>query len=240
MSENKTKTKKVVKRRLKIKGVFILTLFLAIVFFSIEMLLKVNIGNVTVQGNNYLKDSEIIKEAGLNEDKTYFSFNTTSACNKLKNNPYVKTCKFKRSLSFNLEIQITENAPLFYYQTESKIVLSDASRIDGEAKGLPILINYTTEDVLNEFITRLSKIKSDIIYSISEIEYSPSTSEDGTPIDSKRFMLLMNDGNTVYINNKRMDTLNHYDTVFATIGDKKGIINFDWDFGNYGFTEYKE
>lgn len=240
MNEKKVKTKKVVKRRLKLKGVFILTLFFAIIFLSVKFILKLQIGVVTVTGNNFLKDSQIIKEAGLNESVQYFKFNTRSSCEQLTKNPYIKSCKYKRSLNLNLEIVIEENAPLFYYLPESKIVLSDASRIDGEAKGLPTLINYTTEDVLTDFINRLSKVKSDIILSISEIEYVPSTSEDGTPIDSNRFMMIMNDGNTVYINNKRMNNLNHYDTIFATIGEKKGVINFDWDYGNYGFTEYKE
>lgn len=240
MNEKKVKTKKVVKRRLKIKGVFILTLFFVVIFFSVKLLLKIPVGVVTVSGNSYLNDSIIIKDAGLNENTEYLKFNTKSSCEKLVTNPYIRNCKFKRSFNTNLEIIIEENTPLFYYQTEGKTVLSDGTRVDNMANGIPTLINYTTDDVLQEFISRLSKVKSDIIHSISEIEYAPSASEDGTPIDKNRFMLVMNDGNTVYINNKRMSNLDYYDTVFATLGDKKGIINFDWDYGNYGFAEYKE
>lgn len=241
MKEKKIKTKKVVKRRLKIKGVFILALTAVIIFLSLKSLIQIKVGNVTVSGNNLIKDTEIIKELGLVEDTKYFNFNTHSACDNLKNNPFIKSCKIKRSLSFNLEVLIEENEPLFYYSYEGKTILSNNAETDNfNPYGLPTMVNFTPENVLKEFVSRLSTINRDIIRSISEIEYSPSTSEDGTPIDEERFMLLMNDGNTVYINNRRMSNLNYYDKIYASIGDKKGIINFDCDYGNYPFKEYEE
>lgn len=241
MSEKKVQTKKIVKRRLKLKGVLILALFCVAIFFSVKALIQVNVGAVTVKGNNYLKDSDIIKQAGLYEDTKYFKFSTSRACDTLEENAFIKTCKINRSLSFNLEIEIEENKPLFFYSYESQTILSDGSRT-GEANtyGLPTLINFVSEDVLNEFISGLANVNSDIIRSISEIEYAPSTSGDGTIIDEERFMLSMNDGNTVYVNNKRLSTLNHYDTIYASIGDVKGTFNFDCDFGNYVFTKYEE
>lgn len=241
MNEKNVKTKKIVKRRLKIKGVFILALITVLIFLSIQFLLKINVHSIKITGNNYIKDSTIIKELNLNTETKYFKVNGIEICNKLKANPYIKSCKLKRSLSFNLEIVIEENSPLFYYAYEGQIVLSNGSRSEeSNSYGLPTLINYTTEEVLKEFTNRLSTINNDIIRSISEIEYSPSISEDGTPIDEERFMLLMNDGNTVYINNRRIDKLNYYDKIYASIGDKKGTFNFDCDYGNYPFKEYEE
>jgi len=105
--------------------------------------------------------------------------------------------------------------------------------------GVPNLINYVPEKVLTNFIEGLSNIKSDIIRQINEIEYTPSANSDGTYIDEERFMLEMNDGNIIYINNKNIEVLNSYEKVFASIGDKKGYYNFDSDFNNYFFKEFE-
>ena len=140
-----------------------------------------------------------------------------------------------------MEIELEENVPLFYYSPESSIVLSDGTKMSsgGNSYGIPTLINHTDEEVLKEFIAGLSEVKSDIIRSISEIEYAPSASKDGVYIDKERFIMMMNDGNTVVINNRKLNALNYYDTIYASIGNKKGTFNFDCDFDNYLFTEYE-
>lgn len=241
MSKDRVKTKKVVKRRLKIKGVLLLALILASIFFSIKYLFKIEVKSITVVGNEYVKDSAIIKDAGLNEKITYLGFKSSDVCSSLKKNKLISTCKVRRNLDFTISIVVEENVPLFFYSTDGAIVLSDKTRMTGaNTYGIPTLINYTPEDVLNEFIDGLADIKGDIIRSISEIEYAPSTSKDGVPIDSERFVLSMNDGNTVYVNNKRLSILGYYDKIYASLGDKKGIYNFDCDFDNYLFTEYGE
>ncbi len=239
MSEKKSKTKKVVKRRLKLKGVLFLLLFIGGLFVFVKFLLKVNVGNVYVSGNSYVKDALIIKDAGFNEDIAFLSFNSSKVCSQITNNPLIKTCKIKRTLDFKVKIEVTENIPVFFYTYENALMLSDGTRVhEANTYGIPTLINYVPEKVLLEFVSRLSLIKSDIIGSISEIEYSPSTGEDGTFIDEERFTMSMNDGNTVVINNKKMSILNYYDKIYASLGDKKGTYNFDCDFDNYLFTEY--
>ncbi len=241
MSEKKAKTKKIVKRRLKIKGVLFLLAVFAFLYLSIMVLLKVNVKNISVKGTDYLKDSQIIKEAGLTDGIKFFGFTSNSLCAKIKENPLVKTCKINRSIDFKIEIEIEENVPLFYYANEQSIVLSDGTKLESNANnyGIPTLINHTDEEVLKDFIAGLNDVKSDIIRSISEIEYSPSASKEGVYIDKERFVLIMNDGNTVIINNRKLETLNYYETIYASIGNKKGTFNFDCDFDNYLFTEYE-
>lgn len=239
MSDKKPKTKKVVKRRLKLKGVLFLLLLILGLFVAVKYLLKVNTGNVYVTGNSYVKDALIIKDAGFNEDIPFFSFNSSSVCSKVTSNPLIKSCKIKRRLDFKVEIEVEENIPVFFYSHENALMLSDGTRVyEANTYGIPTLINYTPEKILLEFIDGLSSIKSDIIGSISEIEYSPTRGEDGKLIDEERFTMSMNDGNTVVINNKKISILNYYDKIYASLGDKKGTYNFDCDFDNYLFTEY--
>lgn len=239
MEKKSVKTRVKKKVRLKIKGVLLLACIVIVLIFLVTELLKVNVTTVKVTGNDYLKDAEIIKLAGFNNETKFFEFRKKEVCENLQKNALVSTCKIKRKWNLQIEIEITENVPLFYYANESAVVLSDGTRMSNEnIYGLPTLVNLTTEKVLNEFIDGLSKVKSDIIHSISEIEYSPSISASGVYIDEERFILSMIDGNTIYINNRNLDVLNRYDTIYATLGDKKGILNFDCDFGNYPFTEY--
>lgn len=241
MGENKTKTKKKIKRRLKIKGVLFLVSIFALLYFVIEIFLNIPIKAINIFGNELVKTSEILKLSNLTNETKYLGFISSNTCNRIKDNALIKNCQIKRTLDLKVEIIIEENTPLFYYTTDSSIILENKSKITTQnSLGLPTLINFVPEDILEKFISGLSNINIDIIHSISEIEYQPSANEDGTFIDKERFVFLMNDGNTVIINNKRMNIFNHYDKIYASIGDKKGTYNFDSDYGNYIFTEYGE
>lgn len=240
MGQTGAKTKKVVKRRLRWQGVLFLLCLCAGGYLAINVLMNVDISSVSVSGNEYVKDAQIIKQAGLNEDVTFLGFSAKDACRAVLEDPLVKSCKIKRTWNLKVEIVIEENVALFYYSNEGAIVLSDGSRLSGSNNyGLPTLVNYVPEDVFEKFISGLAGIDGDIIRSISEIEYSPSSNANGTYIDKERFIFDMNDGNKVIINNKKMSVFNHYKKIYASI-DKKGVFNFDCDFDNYLFSEYGE
>ncbi len=234
----RTTTKKKVKRRLRWQGVFFLAFVGAGLYLGVQFLIHIDVNAIKVTGNEYVRDAQIIKSASLNENVSYLGFSARSACASILEDPLIKTCKIKRKFNFDIEIIVEENVPLFFYTNENAIVLSDGSFITGaNLYGLPTLVNYVPEEVLSKFISRLSAVDGDIIRSISEIEYSPTTSENGTYIDKERFIFDMNDGNTVIINNRNMDVFNRYKTIYASI-DKKGVYNLDCDYDSYIFTEY--
>ena len=73
-----------------------------------------------------------------------------------------------------------------------------------------------------------------IIKLVSEIEYTPND------FDQKRFLLYMNDKNTVYITAGKADILNHYLNVIATnqiVGN--GTFYLDGNENRYSFIEDK-
>ncbi len=235
------KTKKVVKRRLKLKGVLFLLCFFLGIYLIASFLLSIEIQAVYIRGNDLLKDSEVLKLLGLNEKKKFLTYSASSSCKEALSNPYIETCKIKRRLDFKLEVIITENVPLFYYAPESSIVLSNGEKVTAENNfGIPTLLNIVPEKVFTKFVTGLAKVKSDIIRSMSEIEYSPTMAANGSYIDEERFIMSMNDGNTVYINNRKMSILDMYDTIYASIGDVKGTFNCDCDEDTCIFTKYGE
>ena len=52
---------------------------------------------------------------------------------------------------------------------------------------------------------------------------------------------IMNDGNTVLTNSKNVDVLNKYNDIYASLGDKRGIINLDsGEVNNLVFIPYEE
>lgn len=233
-------TKKKVKRRLRWQGVIFLASICVFIYLAINIVMNIRVRAIKISGNEYVKDSQIIKSAGFTEEVKFLGFKAKEVCSKIMEDPLISSCKIERKIDFKVEIIVEESKPLFFYSKEDAIVLSDGKRIEGaNTYGLPTLVNFAPEEVLDEFISGLSKIDSDIIASISEIEYSPTIAQNGTYIDKERFVFDMNDGNTVIINNRKMPVFNHYKKVYASI-DKKGIYNFDCDFDNYLFSEYEE
>lgn len=237
-SEGKTKVVK--KKRLKLSGVFFLMLLAFGIYFGVKNLGKIEINNISIKGNSFLSDSTIVKEAGLENGTTLLNARTSTICGNLQKDKLIKTCKITYNPDLSITIHITENKPLFYYMPQNKMALSDGTLADIKNNyGMPTLINYVPKKILNKFIAGLKDIDSDIIRGISEIEYSPSQNSEGAYIDEGRFMLSMNDSNTVYVNIKHLDVLGYYKKVYASIGDRRGIYYFDCDFDNYYFEEYK-
>ena len=82
----------------------------------------------------------------------------------------------------------------------------------------PTLLNYVVDSVYPTFVKEIGKLDKDILNRISEIKY----------VDDSRFLLLMTDGNYVYINNKTFSKLNKYMEIIKNFPNKKGILYLDY------------
>ena len=71
----------------------------------------------------------------------------------------------------------------------------------------------------------MSEVDYEVLTKISEIEYSPTT------YDEERFILYMNDENTVYITLNKIDEFKKYIDIKKQLEGKKGILYLDS--GNY-------
>ena len=126
-------------------------------------------------------------------------------------------------------------------RNEEKIVLSNMKRVSPSNKylGIPTLVNYVPNDLLENFIKALSIIDNDIIGMINEIKYNPDIAGD-IVIDNNRFLLSMNDTNLVYVNTLNMKRLNDYKKVMGTIGDARGTLYLDsYNSNNSLFTQFE-
>ncbi len=221
-------TKKVKVKKLSLKRVIILLLILYLVIYSLYYVFKMPIKNIYIKGTNLITDNEIISAAHIKNYPSIFKTTTLGLKKNIKKIPLVKDVKIRKSLLGKLTIEVEEYKILFYNLNNKKIVLDDEKEIDDTSsyKGVPTLINYVPDTIYAKLIKSLLKVDSDILSSISEIEYSPSKSNEEV-IDDTRFILRMNDTNTVYANLINIKNLNHYDEIYSTLNNQKGYLYLD-------------
>ena len=225
-------TKKVKKVKLNIKAFILLLLILYLIGMLFYTFFTMPIKNIYIKNTKLLTDNEIIEIAGIKSYPSLFKTSTHSLETKISKLDLVSQVEVKKNLNGKLIIDIDEARPLFYNRNTEQVVLSNGKSVANKDiyLGLPTLINYVPTDLLNSFITALSKIDESIINMINEIEYSPDISE-GITIDDKRFKISMNDGNMVYINVLNILRLNNYIEIYASIsstaGGVKGTLYLD-------------
>jgi cell division protein FtsQ len=235
------------KRRLNKKkfGKFILLLlFISVILFYF---FNLKIKHIEINGTTYLTDAEIIDAAGISDYPPIFGFNSISITNGIKHLDLVSDVKISKNIFGKLTINVTEAKVLFYNKAHDKIVLSSGKEVNYDTRflGVPTLLNYVPDDIYKDLITGLSKIDNNILSMISEIEYSPSKAQDDSMIDDTRFLLRMNDKNTVYMNTINILQLNKYieicSAIIATQGNTSGILYLDSSTEeNYSFEAYKK
>jgi len=217
MKETKKIRVKVKKRKLKVKNIILFILSVILLISFIYYLFTKKITNIYIINNNIVNDKEIIELANLNDYPSYllnFSFLLEK---NILTNPFIKEVEVIKK-NFKIYIYITEYKNLAIYN--DKIFLENNTLVDNTYNivGLPIIINEI--DTL-EFSKYFSKVDNNILLKISQIEYTPND------VDKERYLLYMNDGNSVYITLTKIDKLNKYDIIVSKMEGKKGIIYLD-------------
>ena len=243
MEENVPKKKK---KRVNKKRLFKFLIFLLVLIIIGCYVFNLRIRQIEITGTNYITDNEIIEIAGIIDYPKMINVPSSKLKNDIKKIDLVNDVKIGKNLWGKLSIIIDEAKVLFINKSSDKIVLSNAKEIDLDKRflGVPTLINYVPDDIYKNLIVGLNKIKDDVLSYISEIEYSPSYSSDGSVIDNTRFLLRMNDSNTVYMNTINITQLNKYldicSAIIATQGQNYGILYLDSSTEeNYSFESYE-
>ena len=215
------------KKRIKIKGLFKLILFLALVggvLYFLYNLCDTSIRNIYISGNDYLSDQDIIEIANLDTYPDFYTTSSNSIEKMIKKNPFIKDVKVKKRLFQKLYIEIIENKALFIYN--DKIYFDNGNSSNNDLSiNLPILINYTPDVKFESLIKKMTKINFEVLEKVSEIKYDPNE------YDEDRFLLYMNDSNLVYLTLTKFDYLNKYNDAVTKLEGKKGILYLDS--GNY-------
>ena len=207
------------RRRLKIGRILLDFFLLFLTIFVIYSILNLKITNIFISGNYYLSDQQIIDAASIGDYPSVIK--GVKQIKNLKDNIYIKDVRVKVRKITQVYIEVTENRPLFYSIDMEKTVLLDG-RTTSEKYPTPTLLNYVIDSVYPTFVEEIGKLDIDILNRISEIKYEPND------VDDNRFLLLMADGNYVYINNSTFYKLSKYMEIIRNFPNKKGILYLDY------------
>ncbi len=235
MENSKKKTKK----KINIKGLLVVVLALYLIIMAFYYVWKLPVKTIIIKGNKLVNDNEIIEASKIDKNTKLLILSQNKVSENIKNIPLIDTVNVKKSLDGSLIINVTEAKILFYNKRNDQYVLSNKKETSDikDILGIPTLNNYVPNDIYDNFISKLGKIDTDIIYLISEINYDPDIKNDIT-IDGNRFLFRMNDGNMVYINLANMDKLSSYKEIYSTL-DSKGVLNLDSSSDKVIFTSYE-
>lgn len=222
--------KKVAKKRIKLKNLFIALLVIIVITGSIYLYLNSHIKNIYVIGNNYFHEQDIIEIAGIKDYPKYKNINKKKIKENLLKEELINDVKVSLSWNLKLTIEITENKVLCYSENDNKTILSDGTKIDNKYDyvGIPILTKIEKQEdiesfneIYDRFIKSFNKVDSDVLNKISEINYARSD------LDKDRFLLYMNDQIYVYITLTKIEVLNSYNEITKSLEGKKGILYLD-------------
>ena len=223
------KTKRIKRKKIKVKNVLIFLIIIVIIsiisFFIYEKIIDTNIKNIYINGNNNIKDIEIIRTAEIEKYPKISKISTNKITNKIKKIELVKKVKVIKGLFGKLIINIEEYNPLFYDSKTDKIILDNNTLIDNiHIDNLPTLDTDNINDtkLMNKLIEKYKDIDDDIKNRISEIKYTPNS------VDNERFLCIMNDGNYVYITLVKIEEINYYLKILPTLDNKRGVLNLDY------------
>lgn len=217
--------KLVKKRKLKVFTLLLVLIILGLFALLVYFCIKDNIKNIVIKNTSYLNDDYIIDIAGIRDYPSFWLTSTKQMKKKLEKSPYIGSVKIKRRFYNVLEINVKENVPLFVYEGNHKIVFENKEEVDEASEidlfRVPRLMNYVPDDKYDQFIKGLGKIDRDILGKVSEFTYTPNE------FDKDRFLLYMDDGNSVYLTITKFRMLNYYNKVLPQLDGKKGILYLD-------------
>lgn len=216
--------KMVKKRKLRVFRFLLLILILIGLFFGVYFYLHLPIYNVLIKNTEYVNDDYILEIAGIKDYPSYWLTRSKKIEEKLLKSPYIESVNVKRKFFNTFVININENRPLFYNQTDNSVVFENKVSLKATNTmdfRIPRLLNYVPDNKYNSFIKGMGNIKEDTLGKISDIEYQPND------YDKERFLLYMDDGNMVYLTLTKFEMINYYNDVLSQLEDRKGILYLD-------------
>ena len=215
--------KKVVKkRRIRLSGLLVLLLIVGMIVFSVYFFLNYKIENIVIVGNSVISDDEIIDLADIRDYPKYFLSNTISMEKKIEENDFIKSAKIRRRLQGVFYIEVEEYTVLYKNAVTGKYVLDNLEEVDSSLSfRVPILVNYIPNDKFEKLIEYTFDIDDSVFGKISEMRYDPNE------YDKDRFLLYMDDGNSVYLTLTKFEMINYYNEVLPQLEGKKGVLYLD-------------
>ena len=213
----------------------ILSVFLCLILIALTYFLSSisNIYRITVDGNNYLDDEDIIELSKLSTRNKYLLTIPATIEKRIKENPLIETCSVSLLDNSHVRINVTEKKIIGYVYNgqTSDLLLANDERIPLEKENM-YLINKVPliEGFTNEELIMLEKNFADcdyqIINEISEIHKYPD-------LKYQDVELVMRDGNYIFTSAYGLNILNrYYDIESSYARDRHSCYYFEDISGN--------
>ncbi|CAM4029832.1 cell division protein FtsQ [Bacillus manliponensis] len=183
--------KKKANRRLML---YISVLFLLVLFLIYFRSPLSNIKKITVYGNHYMTDEQVMKQSGITYETGYFRVMTNKAEKNLTKRKEIKNVNVKKQFPNRVSIHIEEYVTIGYINKDGKLrpLLENGKSLDVLPNGkLPVaapIFAPFEEKKMKKLIAELEILTPTILRSISEIHYTPT---DSNP---EHLTLYMNEG----------------------------------------------
>ena len=217
-------TKVIKKKKLRLLPFLIFIIVISMIVFGCLFVLDTKVKNIIISGNEILSDDDIIELAGLTNYPSFYKTLNLTMKNNIKENPLIKSVNINRRFYHIIEINIKEYQILYKKEYTGKYLLENKDEITLDKETpytIPRLINEIPKKILNRFIKYYKRVDLSIREKISEIKYDPNE------FDKERFLLYMDDGNSVYITITKFERLNYYNEVLPQLDGKKGYLYLD-------------
>ena len=213
----------------------ILSVFLCLILIALTYFLSSisNIYRITVDGNNYLDDEDIIELSKLSTRNKYLLTIPSTIEKRIKENPLIEDCSVSLLDNSHVSINVTEKKIIGYVYNgqTSDLLLANDERIPLEKENM-YLINKVPliEGFTNEELIMLEKNFTDcdyqIINEISEIHKYPD-------LKYQDVELVMRDGNYIFTSAYGLNILNrYYDIESSYARDRHSCYYFEDISGN--------
>ncbi len=215
--------KKIIKKRkLKISNFLLLILIILIITIGGYFVVTSKIKNIIIIGNHYILDEDVIKTAGIEDYPSFFLTFSYKMKEDIKKIPLVKDVKIKKGFFNKITINIEEYDILLKNGISNLYILSNGKEIEYKKNiRVPRLTNNVDEEKYKSLVSNLKDVDKEILGRISEIQYVPNE------YDKDRFLLYMDDDNTVYLTLTKFDMINYYNDVLSQLEGRKGILYLD-------------
>lgn len=210
------------RRKVKVANLLLVILVAGLLVLVIYFLLSMPVKNIIINNNKIYSEEEILELTGLKTYPSFITINSFMINNKIKNEELIDKITLKRKFFNKIILDVKEQRVLFYDDYEHFYILENGKNIKTDKDIIiPRINNYIPKHVKIKFIQSFKQIKDDSLMMVSEVKYDPSE------FDKSRFLMYMNDGNYVYINNANMDNLNYYLEIVKVLENKKGVLYLD-------------
>lgn len=184
-----------------------------------------NIYHISIRGNYYLNDNDVIKISGLSENSKFLFTSKVLTQNKMLKSPYFDEVTVKKMDDRVVQIEVSEKKQIGYSEIGSyqELLFVDGSSIELDDTNkyliskLPKISGYTSEQ-MTTILRGFKDVDYKTINEISEINrYSFS-------YDENMMEVIMRDGNICFVSWTGLSMLDKYYSIISGIDISFGNV----------------